>query len=474
MFVLDALIYIHENLDGSLAFRHSCRSRRCGSCAVLVDSTPVLACQTKIEKDIMVQPLPGFKVVKDLVVDIDPSDKKILKIIPSLHSRKESNELEVLPSDSVQKYIDATKCINCYICFSECPIFKEPSNNFAGPEVFEQLANRAYDPRDNGNRAKEANFLGVYQCTTCSQCKISCPKELSPYEMICDLRSIVIEKGETPPTIRDALESVYENGNPWGRIRSQRSNWLQNLNVKHISEDVDLLFFIGSTASYDPRIQEIAKSLVACLDKAGINFGVLKNEETDAGNEVFGMGEKGLFELLLEENKKIFDKYKIKEIMTLSPHSYNVFKNRYGKTNFEVQHYTQYIANLIEKGKYEFRGKLQKNITYQDPCYLGKHNGIYDSPRKIIENIPGVKFIELNKSRDRSVCCGGGGGRMWIDVPGQRLSDIRVKEAIDLGAEIFATACPFCLSTLEDSVKKGGFEEQIQVMDISEILKKVL
>jgi Fe-S oxidoreductase len=177
---------------------------------------------------------------------------------------------------------------------------------------------------------------------------------------------------------------------------------------------------------------------------------------------------------LVEENMKIFNKYNIKQIVTTCPHSYHAFKNRYGKTTFETKHHTQLLANLIDKGKLTFSKGEKRNITYQDPCFLGKQNGIYDEPRKIIKSIPDVNFVELNRSRERSLCCGGGGGRMWVDIPRERLAEIRIKEAIEAGAEIFVTACPFCLLSFEDAIKTMGFEERLKIMDIAELALKAI
>jgi len=245
------------------------------------------------------------------------------------------------------------------------------------------------------------------------------------------------------------------------------------LKVKYVSEGekTELLYFVGCAASYDSRAQEVARALVKNLNTLGIDFSILGNKETCCGNEVYSLGEKGLFEILVEKNLSLLDRYGISRILTTSPHCFNAFKNKYGK-DLTVQHYTQYFADLIDKGKLKFPQRIEKVVTYQDPCFLGKHNDIYDEPRKIIENIPGIKLVELNLSRGRSVCCEGGGGRMWYDIPGERgrLAETRVKEAIDVGADTLAVACPFCLLTFDDAIKTTGNEDKIQVMDIMELV----
>ncbi len=314
----------------------------------------------------------------------------------------------------------------------------------------------------------------LWSCTTCSTCGIRCPKELNPCEFLIDIRGVAVEEGQIAPTIRDALESVFKNGNPWGRIRSKRSEWIHDLKVKHISQGGEILYFVGCTSAYDPRVQGIARGLVECFEKAEVDFGILGDEENCCGNEVYGMGEKGLFEFLVEENLKTFNKYDVKQIVTSCPHAFYVFKNRYGQTSFEVQHHTQVLADLIDNGKLAFSKDVNKTVIYHDPCFLGKQGGVYDEPRKVIESIPGVTLLEFDRSRERSLCCEGGGGRMWIDIPGERLAETRVRDAVESGAEILATACPFCLSTLEDAVKTAEFEGKIQVLDVAELLSFAL
>ncbi len=363
----------------------------------------------------------------------------------------------------VQKH-KLLECIQCGMCTGCCPVARKANLNI-----------RMY--------MREVSAMGkltihpqneLWSCTTCSTCGIRCPKDLNPYEFLIDIRSMAVEEGQIAPTIRDALESIFKNGNPWDRIRSKRSEWLQGSNVKHISQGAEILYYVGCTSAYDPRVQSVAKSLVKCFEKAGVNFGILGDEESCCGSEVYGMGEKGLFEFLVEENMKIFNKYNVKQAVTSCPHGFHAFKNRYNQTSFEVQHHTQLLTKLIDDKKLTFSKEVNKKVIYHDPCFLGKQNGIYEEPRKVIENVPGVKLLEFDRSRTRSLCCEGGGGRMWIDISGSRLAEIRVEDAVENGAEILAVACPFCLLTIEDAVKTTGNEGKIQVMDIAEILASAL
>ncbi len=314
----------------------------------------------------------------------------------------------------------------------------------------------------------------LWSCTSCATCAILCPKEITPYDFLIDIRSLAIEEGQVATTIRDALENTFKNGNPWGRIRSKRSEWAQGLNIKHVSQGVDVLYFVGCTPAYDSRVQKVARCVVNCFEKAGADFGTLGDEENCCGNEAYSMGEKGLFEFLVEENMKLFNKYGVKKLVTSCPHAFHSFKNRYAQTSFEVLHHTQVLADLISKGKFTWKGEVKKTVIYHDPCFLGKQNGVYDDPRKVIESIPGVKLVEFDRSRERSLCCEGGGGRMWLDIPGERLGEIRVRDAVECGAEILAVACPFCLLIFEDAVKTIGFEEKIQVMEVAELVSLAL
>ncbi len=314
----------------------------------------------------------------------------------------------------------------------------------------------------------------LWSCTTCATCGVRCPKDLNPYEFLIDVRSMAVEEGQVAPTIRDALESIFKNGNPWGRTRNKRSEWSQDLSIKHVSQGADVLFFVGCTSAYDPRVQSVPKSLAKCFEKAGLNFGTFGDEENCCGSEVYGMGEKGLFDFLVEENMKAFNKYGVKNAVTSCPHGYHAFKNRYNQTSFEIQHHSQSLAKLIDEKKLTFTKEVNKKIIYHDPCFLGKQNGIYDEPRKVIESIPGAKLLEFDRSRARSVCCEGGGGRMWVDIPGERLAETRVKDAAESGAEILAVACPYCMLTFEDAVKTTGLEGKIQIMDIAEVLAQAL
>ncbi|OQX55161.1 MAG: hypothetical protein B5M53_04645 [Candidatus Cloacimonas sp. 4484_209] len=274
------------------------------------------------------------------------------------------------------------------------------------------------------------------------------------------------------------LESVFKFGNPWGRIREKRTDWLVDKDVKILKQGdkVDFLYYVGCTPSYETRVQDVARSMIRILKISGSDFGILGNIETCCGNEIKRTGELGLFEMLVEDNTKIFAQYQIGTLFTTSPHCYNTFKNEYPQMNFSIEHYTTIINRFIKSNLIKPTNVFAKKVVFHDPCFLGKQNNIYEPPREILSSIPGLELVEFERSRERSLCCEGGGGRMWVESESseERLAVKRVKSAEKLGVDIIATACPFCLLTLEDAVKTANLEDKIEVLDVIEILDKAV
>jgi Fe-S oxidoreductase len=317
----------------------------------------------------------------------------------------------------------------------------------------------------------------LWACTTCCTCSLRCPAGVKNVELIMGIRNFLANQGEVPSTIRDALENTLLQGNPWGRFRDRRADWANDLGVKILGEaTTETLLYVGCAPSYDPRIQNVSTALVKIFKKADLDFGIFGKKESCCGNEIKRMGELALFKKLAKDNTALFKKSGIKRIITISPHCFNAFKNEYPDLGIPVQHYTQVIADLIESGKLKISKVLDLPVTYQDPCFLGKQNLVFDEPRKILISIPGLKFTEMERSKQRSLCCEGGGGRMWAEggTEGTRNGEIRIKEAVALGAKVMATACPFCLLTLEDAVKISGSADQIMVKDISELVLEAI
>lgn len=388
-------------------------------------------------------------------------------------------------------------CTRCGRCQDNCPSYlaKEPLSpksvvqNLKGPLLIQGkilLSSKAKEEALNGPLVgKVINGDEIWACTTCGACENRCPVYISSLDLIRNIRIGMIEEGRSvSPLIRDALEAAAKYGNPWGNPPNKRSEWANELKVKDFSrgDEAGLLYFVGCLSSYDQRVQEIAKAMVETLNRAGVDFAILGAEEVCSGDPGRRLGENGLFEMMVESNYEIFSNYNIKSIVTTCPHCYNTFKNEYpllrdkleieDSADFKVEHFTQLIARLIDEGRLKFSKEVNKVVTYHDPCYLGRHNGVYDAPRRILKAIPGLKLVEMKRSKENSFCCGGGGGRMWmedLDVE-EKIPEIRVKEALETKAEILATACPFCLSMLDDALKTVGGEEEMQVRDILEIV----
>jgi Fe-S oxidoreductase len=360
-------------------------------------------------------------------------------------------------------------CIQCGKCTGGCPVSYKTALNIRDV-IYHLLAS------DNGFELD--GFGELWDCTTCNTCTARCPKEVDPMEVMIGLRSVVVEGGRIPNTVKVALQSVFTQGNPLTFSREDRANWVGDLPVRLASDEpgAEYLYFVGCTPSYDPRIQKVTRTLVRAFAQAQVEFAILGQEESCCGSEVRRLGEAGLFEMLVEENLELWKEYGVKKVVTTSPHCYNTLKNDYPADVLELTHYTELIAQLLNDGRLNFQGELKKAVTYHDPCYLGKHNQIFDAPRAILKHIPGLKLVEMDRSRERSLCCEGGGGRMWLEGTNieERLAHQRVQEAIDSGAEILATACPFCVLTLEDAAKIRGLEDQIQVVDIMELVAQVM
>jgi Fe-S oxidoreductase len=374
--------------------------------------------------------------------------------------------MKIDPKTFVHEYA-LSLCIQCGTCTGGCPI------KFRSPLNMRRLVRQtilALDP----SLFKRPE---LWACTTCSTCSLRCPAGVKNVELIMGIRNLLANQGEVPPTIRDALENTLLHGNPWGRFRDRRADWAKDLGVKILGQETsETLLFVGCAPSYDPRVQKVSSTLVKIFQEAKLDFGILGKKETCCGNEIRRMGEQTLFKKLAKDNTSLFKKLGIKRIITISPHCFNAFKNEYPDLNIPVQHYTQILAEWMDSGKIKMSKPLDILTTYQDPCFLGKQNLIFDEPRRVLSSIPGIQFIEMERSRERSFCCEGGGGRMWAEggTEGTRNGEIRIKEAVGLGAKVIGTACPFCLLTLEDAVKLSGFAEQIMVKDIAELVAEAM
>ncbi len=388
-----------------------------------------------------------------------------------------------LKTKAMTENLELFGCIQCGKCTGGCPVARKTVLNIRSM-IYQMLVK----PEMEVDAHEE-----LWDCTSCFTCVERCPKDVQPAELIIALRGELVESGRIPETIGAALMGTFRQGNPSGMAREDRAAWADGKPIKDAQEGCELLYYVGCTPSYDMRAQPIARALARVFEIAGLDFGALGIEESCCGNEIRRLGEVGLFEMLVEENSEMFRSTGAKQLVTASPHCYNTFKNEYGLDDatghpMDVLHYTQLVAKLIEEGRLELPNEIGEGghpvkVTYHDPCFLGKQNHIYDEPRAILQAIPGVELVEMDRSRERSLCCEGGGGRMWAEGTNleERLAFQRVHEAADTGAEILAVACPFCLLTLEDAVKVQKLDDPehnegraLRVMDIMELLNQAL
>ncbi|MBO3754410.1 MAG: 4Fe-4S dicluster domain-containing protein, partial [Candidatus Brockarchaeota archaeon] len=366
-----------------------------------------------------------------------------------------------------EKFKEFLYCIGCRTCNAVCPSFLVYKSVFEGPRSWLKMFNEAFKNSNNVVARTEM----VWACRTCKSCEKVCPFEINHVEKFIKIREQLVETGRIPSTLRDILKSTFLHGNPWGRARNKRDAWSEGLGIDTF-DGHEILYYIGCMASYDPRCQEMAKSLSKVFKKVGVRFGILGKEETCCGAEIRRIGESGLFEELAKQNKEIFKKKGVKKIITASPHCFNTFKNEYN-ADFDVLHYTQFLAGVLNK--IEPKKEINSKVAYHDPCYLGRHNNVYEEPRKILASIPGLKIVEIEPNRENSFCCGGGGGHMWFEWPRKpRPSELRIKQALEAGVDTVAVACPFCLSMLDDAVKTLGCENRIKVKDISELVAEAI
>jgi Fe-S oxidoreductase len=319
----------------------------------------------------------------------------------------------------------------------------------------------------------------IWRCTTCGNCPAKCPRGVEQIEVGVAIRRIATASGVFPESVnavRTVSGSLVSEGNPLGGERDKRDAWASGLSLKPYAEGMEVLYFVGCYYSYDPRLQKVAVATANILKKAGVEFGILGEKESCCGESIRKTGDEELFKNLARENIKAFIDNGVKRVLVSSPHCYHTFKNEYSEfmVNFEVVHISQFLAELIEEGRLELSGQFDKKVTFHDPCYLGRHNGIYDQPREVLKKITGLELVEMADTREESLCCGGGGGRIWMETPKEeRFSDIRVAQAKETGADILATSCPYCISNFEESRLALG-DDAPEIKDITELIEEAL
>ncbi|OGA55639.1 MAG: Fe-S oxidoreductase [Betaproteobacteria bacterium RIFCSPLOWO2_12_FULL_65_14] len=314
----------------------------------------------------------------------------------------------------------------------------------------------------------------IWRCTTCGTCPPRCPRGVKQIELGISLRRIATEYGAFPDSVKPIItvsDSLMAEGNPFNMERAKRADWAEGLSVKTFAEGMEILYFPGCYLSYDPRLKKVAAATARILDKAGVDFGILGSKESCCAESIRKTGNEPLFKRLARENIKAFIDHGVKKILVSSPHCLHTFKNEYPEFNvhFEVVHISQFLSELIDDGRLQPAREYEKKITWHDPCYLGRHNGIFDAPREVLGSIS--ELVEMEGYRENSFCCGGGGGRIWMETPkAERFADLRLKQAVDVGAEVLVTACPYCITNFTDS----SLGQNIEVKDITEVVQEVL
>ncbi|MDP2643592.1 MAG: (Fe-S)-binding protein [Desulfobacterales bacterium] len=316
----------------------------------------------------------------------------------------------------------------------------------------------------------------IWRCTTCGNCPQKCPRGVRQIEVGVALRRVASEYEVFPASVRSARTaraSLISEGNPLNEERKKRADWAKDLGVKTFAEGMEVLYFADCYLSYDPRMKKVASATAGILKKAGVDFGILGAKETCCGESIRKTGCEDVFRSLARENIKTFIDHGVKKILVSSPHCYHTFKNEYPEfmVNFDVVYVSQYLLELMDTGRLKVSGEYAKKVTYHDPCYLGRHNGIYDEPREVLKKISGLELVEMADARKDSLCCGGGGGRIWMDTPkGERFSDLRLDQAREAGAVELVTSCPYCITNFEDSRLTMEYEDVIKIKDITEIV----
>ena len=317
----------------------------------------------------------------------------------------------------------------------------------------------------------------LFACSTCSMCQTNCPRGVKIVDNVRGMRSSIVGAGMAPANLRPILGSAHAQGNPWSGPREKRTDWQQGLEIPQFDGDQEYFLFVCCHSCYDQRSTKVAKSITKLLKHAGVSFGVIGAEESCCGESMRKLGDEELFQKLAQSNIQLFNGKGVKKIITTSPHCLWTFQNEYPELGgeWEVIHYTQLLEQLLAEGKLSFPQALGKKVAFHDPCYLGRHSNIYEAPRKLLASVENAEAVELDRCKELSLCCAGGGGRIWAEVPmGERFGELRITDAVNKGAEILTTSCPYCLNMLTDACNSMDKQEVLEINELSEILAAAL
>lgn len=354
----------------------------------------------------------------------------------------------------------------------------------AGKGAEETAAAFSYSPSLIGDVITEEE---IWACTTCRNCEDQCPVMNEHVDKIIDLRRyLVLTEGKMNPDAQRAMQNIERQGNPWGLNRKERENWREVREdvhvptvkeVKKAGEEFEYLFWVGSMGSFDNRSQKIALSFAKLMNEAGVKFAILGNKEKNSGDTARRLGNEFLFQELAQQNIDEFQKNDVKKIVTIDPHAYNIFKKEYPDFGLEaeVYHHTELLHQLLQEGRLIPKYEVNETITFHDSCYLGRYNDVYDPPREILKSLPGVKLIEMERNRETGMCCGAGGGLMWMEEDtGQRINVARTEQALAVNPSVISSGCPYCLTMLSDGTKAKEVEDTVKTYDVAELLEKAV
>ncbi len=358
-------------------------------------------------------------------------------------------------------------CYQCGLCTGSCPW--NLVRSFLVRRIMHQAQLGAID----------FSSEDIWLCTTCRTCVSRCPRGVEIIDVVRAMRRVMAEMGvaKVPQALRVAVGSIASLRNPYGEPAERRAAWADGLGVPAYAKGTGILYFPCCVPAYDAKITKVAKATANVLKRSGVSFGILGSKEGCCGESARKAGNESLFQSLAQSNIQAFAEAGVKEVVVSSPHCYHSFKNEYPElgADFAVMHVTQYLAKLINDGKLTFSKAINKKVAYHDPCYLGRHNGVYDEPREVLRSIPGVELVEMADARENALCCGGGGGRIWMETKkSERFSDLRMQQALDAGADVLAVSCPYCMLNFEDTLLTDNKEGAIEIKDVVELVQEAL
>jgi Fe-S oxidoreductase len=358
-------------------------------------------------------------------------------------------------------------CMQCGLCTGTCPYRLVPG------EASEQFNIRMVQRQGQLGLEGFESENCLYACTTCKACVDRCPRGVDIIGNVKGMRSMLAEAGTIPPSLKPIAGSLHSQGNPWSGEREKRTQWIKEMEVPTFSEETEYFLSICCTSCYDVRSQNIARSVVKALKAADVSFGIIGPEESCCGESIRKIGDEELFQKLAQSNIDLYNSKGVKKIIVTSPHCLYTFREEYPELGgeYEVVHYSEILSKAMDEGKLDLSGEDLGPAALHDPCYLGRHSEIYDEPRRLMSACPGSELKELDRSGKNSLCCQGGGGRVWMETKaGERFAELRINDALESGVKTLVTACPYCITMLEDSLNVMGKSGELNVKELSEVI----